>query len=67
MQAQRIAQAVKRGASAILISVLGRRQGDGRHQRRRRAGVPVMTFDSDAPQSKRFAYYGVDDASWART
>ena len=21
-----------------------------------------MTFDSDAPQSKRFAYYGVDDA-----
>jgi ribose transport system substrate-binding protein len=24
-------------------------------------GVQVMTFDSDAPQSKRFAYYGVDD------
>ena len=24
-------------------------------------GVAVMTFDSDAPQSKRFAYYGVDD------
>ena len=24
-------------------------------------GVPVMTFDSDAPQSKRFAFYGVDD------
>jgi ribose transport system substrate-binding protein len=23
--------------------------------------VAVMTFDSDAPQSKRFAYYGVDD------
>ena len=24
-------------------------------------GVPVMTFDSDAAQSKRFSYYGVDD------
>jgi ribose transport system substrate-binding protein len=24
-------------------------------------GVPVMTFDSDAPESKRFAYCGVDD------
>jgi ribose transport system substrate-binding protein len=24
-------------------------------------GVAVMTFDSDAPESKRFAYYGVDD------
>ncbi len=24
-------------------------------------GVQVMTFDSDAPQSKRFASYGVDD------
>jgi ribose transport system substrate-binding protein len=24
-------------------------------------GVPVMTFDSDAPQSNRFAFYGVDD------
>jgi ribose transport system substrate-binding protein len=23
--------------------------------------VPVMTFDSDAPKSKRFAYYGIDD------
>jgi ribose transport system substrate-binding protein len=24
-------------------------------------GVPVMTFDSDAPDSRRFAYCGVDD------
>ena len=24
-------------------------------------GVPVMTFDSDAPESQRFAFYGVDD------
>lgn len=25
------------------------------------AGIPVVTFDSDAPKSKRFAFYGVDD------
>lgn len=25
------------------------------------AGIPVMCFDSDAPKSKRFAYFGVDD------
>ena len=29
-------------------------------------GVQVMTFDSDAPQSKRFAFYGVDDIRRAR-
>jgi ribose transport system substrate-binding protein len=26
-------------------------------------GVAVMTFDSDAPDSKRFAFYGADDAT----
>jgi ribose transport system substrate-binding protein len=26
------------------------------------AGVAVMTFDSDAPASRRFAFYGADDA-----
>ena len=41
--------------------LLRRRQGDRRDQRRGRRGVPVMTFDSDAPESKRFAFYGVDD------
>jgi len=25
------------------------------------AGIPVVTWDSDAPQSKRFAFYGVND------
>ena len=27
------------------------------------ANIPVMCFDSDAPKSKRFAYYGTEDAS----
>src|SRR6188768_3330549 len=25
------------------------------------AGIPVVTWDSDSPKSKRYAYYGVDD------
>ncbi len=28
-----------------------------------RHGIPVICFDSDAPQSKRFAYYGTDDTA----
>ena len=30
-------------------------------------GVQVMCFDSDAPQSKRFCYYGVDDIECGRS
>lgn len=29
-------------------------------------GVQVVTFDSDAPESKRFAYYGIDDVEAGR-
>ncbi len=29
-------------------------------------GVPVMCFDSDAPKSKRFAYYGASDIDFGR-
>lgn len=29
-------------------------------------GVQVATFDSDAPKSKRFAYYGIDDVEAGR-
>ncbi len=29
-------------------------------------GVPVVCFDSDAPESKRFAYYGTDDFACGR-
>src|SRR4026208_1311499 len=31
------------------------------------AGIPVVTWDSDAPKSKRYAYYGVDDFAGGRT
>jgi ribose transport system substrate-binding protein len=61
LQAQRISQAVKEGASAILISCSDAARVTGSIDAAADAGVPVMTFDSDAPKSKRFAYYGVDD------
>ena len=61
VQAQRIAQAVNEGASAILISCSDAGKVTGAINDAVARGVPVMTFDSDAPQSKRFAFYGVDD------
>ena len=61
VQAQRVAQAVNEGASAILISCSDAGKLQGAINDAVDRGVPVMTFDSDAPQSKRFAFYGVDD------
>jgi ribose transport system substrate-binding protein len=61
VQAQRIAQAVNEGASAVLISCSDAGKVTGAIDDAVSRGVPVMTFDSDAPQSKRFAFYGVDD------
>lgn len=62
VQAQRIAQAVNEGANAILISCSDAGKVTGAINDAVARGVPVMTFDSDAPDSKRFAFYGVDDA-----
>jgi ribose transport system substrate-binding protein len=61
IQAQRIAQAVNEGASAILISCSDAGKVTGAIDDAVARGVPVMTFDSDAPQSKRFSFVGVDD------
>ena len=61
VQAQRIQQAVNDGADAILISCSDASKVTGAINDAVDRGVPVMTFDSDAPQSKRFAFYGVDD------
>jgi ribose transport system substrate-binding protein len=63
LQAQRIAQAVNEGAHAILVSCSDSAKLTGAINDAVARGVPVMTFDSDAPQSKRFAYYGVDDVA----
>jgi ribose transport system substrate-binding protein len=61
VQAQRIAQAVNEGDDAILVSCSEAGKVTGAINDAVARGVPVMTFDSDAPQSKRFAFYGVDD------
>jgi ribose transport system substrate-binding protein len=61
VQAQRIQQAVNDGADAILISVSDAGKVNGAIHDAVGRGVPVMTFDSDAPQSQRFAFYGVDE------
>lgn len=61
VQAQRIAQAVNDGTNAILISCSDATKVTGAIDEAVAKGIPVMTFDSDAGDSKRFAFYGVDD------
>jgi ribose transport system substrate-binding protein len=61
VQAQRIAQAVNEGAHAVLISCSDAGKVTGAINDAVARGVEVMTFDSDAAESRRFAFYGVDD------
>jgi len=61
-QANYIKQLVDKGADAIIISCSDAHAVTGAIDSAvEKAHVPVMCFDSDAPQSKRFAYFGVDD------
>lgn len=61
VQAQRITQAVNEGSNAIIISCSDAGKVTAAINDAVDRGVPVMTFDSDAADSKRFAFYGVDD------
>jgi ribose transport system substrate-binding protein len=61
VQAQRIAQAVTDRLDAVLISCSDSAKLTPAIDAAVAHGVPVMTFDSDAPGSRRFAYAGVDD------
>jgi len=61
LQAQRIAQAVNTGANAILVSASDAGKVTGAINEAVDRDVPVMMFDSDAPNSKRFSFYGGDD------
>ncbi len=60
-QAKRIAQAVNAGDNVILMSCSDAAKVTGAINDAVAKGVPVMTFDSDAPTSQRFAFYGADD------
>lgn len=60
-QAKRLQQAVNDGTDAALMSLSDAAKVTNAINEAVDKGVPVMTFDSDAPNSKRFAFYGVDD------
>jgi len=62
IQAQRSASAVNTGANAILLSASDAGKLVGAVDEAIARGVPVMTFDSDVAGSKRFSFYGGDDA-----
>jgi ribose transport system substrate-binding protein len=62
LQAERLRQAVAEGAGAALISCSDAGPLTPAINAAVEKGVAVMTFDSDAPASKRFAFYGTDDA-----
>ena len=62
VQAERVAQAVREGAQAILIACSDSGALTPAINAAVDKGVAVMTFDSDVPASKRFGFYGADDA-----
>jgi len=61
LQAQRIAQAVAEQVDAVLLSCSDAKLVTPAIDDAVAHGIPVMTFDSDAPASRRFAECGVDD------
>jgi ribose transport system substrate-binding protein len=67
LQATAIAQALKDRASAILISCSDADKVTSAINDAVARGVPVMTFDSDAAGSKRFAFFGMDDEKLGET
>jgi len=60
-QAKRLANAVDEHTDVALMSLSDAAKVTGAINDAVARGVPVMTFDSDAPASKRFAFYGADD------
>ncbi|HWA24838.1 MAG TPA: substrate-binding domain-containing protein [Lacunisphaera sp.] len=60
-QAEAIEQLVLNGAEGIAVSCSDANKLTDAINRAVDNGVPVATFDSDAPASKRFVTYGVDD------
>ncbi len=60
-QAQAIEQLVLAGADGIAVSCSDANKLTDAINSAVKNGVPVATFDSDAPTSKRFVTYGVDD------
>ena len=60
-QAEAIEQLVLAGADGIAVSCSDANKLTDAINRAVNGGVPVATFDSDAPSSKRFVTYAIDD------
>lgn len=60
-QAERIGKAVEQGAQAIAVAASEAAPVAKAIDDAVAAGVAVMTFDVDLPESRRFAYYGADN------
>ncbi len=60
-QAEAIEQLVLAGAEGIAVSCSDANKLTDAINSAVNNGVPIVTFDSDAPASKRFATYGIDD------
>ncbi|MCU0793548.1 MAG: substrate-binding domain-containing protein [Opitutaceae bacterium] len=65
-QVEAIEQLVLAGAEGIAVSCTDANKLTDAINRAVENGVPVATFDSDAPASKRFVTYGVDDLECGR-
>src|SRR5690606_25085700 len=62
-QAEAIEALTRRGADGIAIACSESNTVTPSIDKAIAKGIAVMCFDSDAPESKRFAYYGTDDIS----
>ncbi|MCU0689170.1 MAG: substrate-binding domain-containing protein [Phycisphaerales bacterium] len=60
-QADLITALVARGAAGIAVSASDAAKLKNAIDNAVDKGIPVVTFDSDVPGSKRFAYFGTDD------
>jgi ribose transport system substrate-binding protein len=62
-QAEAIEALTRRGVDGIAISCSEANTVTPSIDKAVARGIPVICFDSDAPASQRFAYYGTDDAT----
>lgn len=66
VQAQEIAKGVNEGAQGVLVAVSDAAKVKGAIDEAVSRGVPVVTFDSDVPESKRMAFIGCDNTEMGR-
>ena len=65
-QARAIEQLARSGASGIAVACSDEHVLTSPIDNAVDHGIPVICFDSDAPESKRFAYYGSDNIEFGR-